>query len=276
MDIEAIRPTRKDLVFDLVEEAGFDTSDWIASSSQPHAFRANPKYCYEWSFVEPGKVVILNLWFANMRFEDGRILQHNNFRADARGNVGNSVWVRRATKLDQALQAAARDNLIVRVIVNDGRMRERGDPNARPSQVTARQLDPEFWTLAHYDWTTGANTLVRGILGDRYVDQFDTREIGADEPEKSAKSGQVFKRDREVRRQVLNRAAGSCELCGKSGFLMHSGAVYLETHHVIPLSEGGADRIQNVVALCPNDHRKAHHSKDLVEIRKRLLLIASK
>jgi 5-methylcytosine-specific restriction protein A len=79
------------------------------------------------------------------------------------------------------------------------------------------------------------------------------------------------KRDREVRRQVLARAAGLCEFCGEAGFLTHGGAIYLETHHVIPLSEGGADRVDNVVALCPNDHRKAHHSKDRHEIRQALV-----
>ncbi len=158
MDLDLLRPKRKDLVFDLVEEAGFDTADWIASSSQPHAYKANPKYCYEWSFVEPGKVAILNLWFASMQIENGQIVRHNNFRQDARGNAGNSVWVRRATKLDRALQAAVRENLVLRVIVNDGRMRERGNPQAQPSQVLARQLDPEFWTITYYDWDTGENT----------------------------------------------------------------------------------------------------------------------
>lgn len=273
MELQALRPIRKDLVYDLVEEAGFDTADWIASSSRPNAYKANPKYCYEWSFVEPGRVAILNLWFARMKVENGLIVQRNNFRADARGNAGNSTWVRRATKLDQALQAAVRDNLIVRVIVNDGRMREHGSPSAKKSEVLARQLDPEFWTITQYDWDTGENTLVRGILRQRYVDQFDTRDAGTGEPERVVRSGQVYKRDAEVRRQVLARAQGVCERCGEAGFLMHSGATYLETHHVVPLSEGGADRTENVVALCPNDHKKAHFSKDRTTIRNELLSI---
>ncbi|MGH8672363.1 MAG: HNH endonuclease, partial [Burkholderiales bacterium] len=49
-------------------------------------------------------------------------------------------------------------------------------------------------------------------------------------------------------------------------------------HHVAALSEGGADTDDNVVALCPNHHREAHHgarkremgSKLQVRLRKRL------
>jgi predicted restriction endonuclease len=32
----------------------------------------------------------------------------------------------------------------------------------------------------------------------------------------------------------------------------------LESHHIIALADDGADRITNVIALCPNDHREAH------------------
>ena len=37
-----------------------------------------------------------------------------------------------------------------------------------------------------------------------------------------------------------------------------NGEPYLETHHIVWLSEGGEDSIENTVALCPNCHRKMH------------------
>jgi 5-methylcytosine-specific restriction protein A len=39
---------------------------------------------------------------------------------------------------------------------------------------------------------------------------------------------------------------------------MQASAVkpYLETHHVISLSEQGPGKVTNVIALCPNDHRR--------------------
>jgi 5-methylcytosine-specific restriction protein A len=52
---------------------------------------------------------------------------------------------------------------------------------------------------------------------------------------------------------------------------MTDGRIYLETHHVVPLSEKGVDHEWNVVALCPNDHREAHHGERRDAIRTRLL-----
>jgi predicted restriction endonuclease len=57
---------------------------------------------------------------------------------------------------------------------------------------------------------------------------------------------------------VLARAKGSCEFCGALGFLKPDGARCLETHHIIALAAEGADRLTNVIGLCPNDHREAH------------------
>ena len=71
----------------------------------------------------------------------------------------------------------------------------------------------------------------------------------------------------KVRRAVLERAAGVCECCAVPGFKMDNDRVFLETHHVIPLAEGGADEEWNVVAICPNDHRRAHFGEDRPVLR---------
>lgn len=34
--------------------------------------------------------------------------------------------------------------------------------------------------------------------------------------------------------------------------------VCLEVHHIVPVSEGGSDRISNLITLCPNHHAMAH------------------
>lgn len=271
MTLESIRPSRKDLVFDLVQEAGIDVSDWISSSNDQRGYKANPKYCYEWSFVEPNRVVVLNLWYDQMHNEDGLIVQRNNFRQDAIANTGKPIWVRRAIKLDETLQLALRENLPVRVIVNDGTMRRQRDPSADPSRVTARQLDPELWTITEYDWQTGAHAITRGILAQPFIDQFDVNQIEKEAPERRTGMATSFVRDPEVRRKALRRAAGRCEYCGELGFKMPSGSIYLETHHIIPLGEGGLDHIGNVAALCPNDHRKAHYSVQSEGMREALL-----
>lgn len=69
-----------------------------------------------------------------------------------------------------------------------------------------------------------------------------------------------FKRNPDVIVEVLKRAHGICEKCGKRApFIRASdGTPYLEVHHIVPLSEGGEDTIENAIAVCPNCHRKVH------------------
>jgi hypothetical protein len=61
----------------------------------------------------------------------------------------------------------------------------------------------------------------------------------------------------EIGQIVRARAKGRCELCGQNApFLDNCGNPYLELHHLVPLVLGGANTEGNVVALCPNCHRK--------------------
>jgi 5-methylcytosine-specific restriction protein A len=270
--IDAMRPTRSNRVIDLVEQAGLDVSDWGNFKGGPEKASANPRYCYEWSFVEPGRVVILNLWHDRMELQDGRVVQSHNFRKDADFYRSNSkfVWVKRALGLDKAIQTAVRDKLPIRVIVNAGEMRRPRDPNANASKVNRRELDSELWNVERYDWESGDALLVRGVIEDRYIDQFSLDLNTTAEPQKKTVTGSVFIRDPAVRQAVLYRAAGRCEYCGETGFRMTDGSIYLESHHVIPLSEGGPDTTSNVVALCPNHHREAHHGADHLRMREKL------
>lgn len=268
--LDDIRPARKYFVHDLVREAGLDVSDWSNSKRGAAGARTNPKYCYEWVFVEPGNAIVLNLWHVLLRQENGLIVHRGNFREDAdvqfargRGNP----WGRRARKLDDALQLAQRDGLSIRVILNAGNRRDRDDPEAKASQVSERELDPEPWTLASYDAATGAHVLVRGTAC-LFVDQFALIEPdGSEEVRRREQAGLVYVRDPRIRNRALLRAAGRCEYCGSPGFVRAGGAIYLETHHIIPLHEGGPDAVANVICLCPNHHREAHFGADAVRLR---------
>ncbi|MCF8321714.1 MAG: HNH endonuclease [Flavobacterium sp.] len=69
-----------------------------------------------------------------------------------------------------------------------------------------------------------------------------------------------FVRNEYIREYARVRADGICELCyNPAPFIDYYGNPFLETHHVIFLSKGGADSIDNVVAICPNCHRKIHN-----------------
>lgn len=70
-------------------------------------------------------------------------------------------------------------------------------------------------------------------------------------------------RDPFVSEYIKRLANGKCELCRQPApFKDKNGKPYLETHHIVWLSKGGADSIENAVALCPNCHRKMHVLND--------------
>lgn len=70
----------------------------------------------------------------------------------------------------------------------------------------------------------------------------------------------AYKRNADVIQEVLNRANGECEECKKPApFIRASnGKPFLEVHHVIMLSKGGEDTVDNALAVCPNCHRELH------------------
>ena len=82
----------------------------------------------------------------------------------------------------------------------------------------------------------------------------------AKHPVKEEKMVPVYKRDAYIAEDAKQRANGICQLCKqKAPFIDKKGKPYLECHHVIWISQGGADAIENTVALCPNCHRKMHN-----------------
>lgn len=50
-----------------------------------------------------------------------------------------------------------------------------------------------------------------------------------------------------------------CECCNSESFITASGEPYIEFHHLIPFSKLGPDYYLNLIALCPNCHRKIHY-----------------
>lgn len=94
---------------------------------------------------------------------------------------------------------------------------------------------------------------------------------GRKHPEKQYSNQAAYEQDPLVKAWVLQHAEGTCELCGGPGpFLDKSGLRFLETHHVIPMADGGEDTTLNTVALCPNCHRQCHLSPEAGMLQKKL------
>lgn len=67
---------------------------------------------------------------------------------------------------------------------------------------------------------------------------------------------------------ALRLAKGVCQGCNQKGPFVRRGnfidsdcTLYLEVHHIIPLSDGGEDKLDNVCALCPNCHKLLHFGR---------------
>ena len=94
---------------------------------------------------------------------------------------------------------------------------------------------------------------------------------GTQVPRQVRSTSTFFVRSANVVAYVLERAGGVCELCqSRAPFNREDGTPYLEVHHVHMLRAGGADTVENAVALCPNCHREAHHGCDQTGIANRL------
>lgn len=155
--LESLKPVNHKRVMDLVAAAGLDTSDWSNYNGPEPA--ANPKYCYEWSFLGDDRVV-LNLWLHDMREDsDGAVSYAMNPRVFARA-ASSSIVRNRAERLDTALQIAKNRGLPVRVIVCESADRSNlGD--LRAARVRGRSLVPVQWRVEVYDVSSGDAVLMR-------------------------------------------------------------------------------------------------------------------
>ena len=91
----------------------------------------------------------------------------------------------------------------------------------------------------------------------------------SDDPGVRTVKSRTIERDEFISEYAKRLAKGRCCLCGQPApFNKKDGTPYLETHHVIWLSKGGSDSIDNTVALCPNCHRKMHLVDDPEDVAK--------
>ena len=101
---------------------------------------------------------------------------------------------------------------------------------------------------------------VKQSLADGPQKRRERLKRAAKAPEAVVSTVALFRRNPDVVAEVLERADGRCEECGKPApFIKKSdGKPYLEVHHKKQLAHGGDDTVENAIAVCPNCHRKLH------------------
>jgi hypothetical protein len=127
--------------------------------------------------------------------------------------------------------------------------------------------------------TTIENYFKEGIsdsevsLQNSAIDDIPFAPIGSKAPSRIQTSGSRYQRDEKVRQFVIEQAKGTCEYCREMGFLLQDGNRYLEAHHIIALAKQGPDTVDNVIALCPSDHREAHYGAERVKLENEMVEI---
>ncbi|WP_186623170.1 HNH endonuclease [Pseudomonas zeae] len=295
---EQLKPTSKMRVYNAVSEAGIDVGDWHNNSSSRSPAQ-NPTYCYRWAFEGNDRVLLclwydeldfLNSgiqYIGNLRAEYSTYDERANDQRTPSLRQRLKIWASRALQMDEVIKIAHWKGCTIRVALIKSKSPVRQDDERASADY--RLLDPEPWHLVMYEMETGSFLLRRGakpsseasepkaidVVGaagsladaqafpeitiDSYgvgvADQF----TGNEHPDREALSKFVWVRNAKVRQSVLARSKGCCEYCGRIGFRKTNGDIYLETHHVVSLSEVGADTPENVIALCPEHHREAHY-----------------
>lgn len=268
-----LKPTQRDLVYDLVTQAGLDTSDW-ANYRRPEQPATNPKYCYEWAFVAHDRVVLC-LWFRHMREDKTGVFQIQNYRQVVlESRNWSTAQKERAWRMDQAFVKALHGRLLIRVIIVDGPAEQ------EVGEVERRMLDPEPWHIASYDRETGECRIQRGPW-PAPAESYTPTEVAIAGTFSEGAQSQVTAqaRERSMRLREFARAhfaarspdgrlrCAVCDWAPPAGLELTGPIV--EIHHGVGIStyptDGRAlsfeEAIVHLTPLCPNCHRLVHSKR---------------
>jgi 5-methylcytosine-specific restriction protein A len=299
--LRAIRPTDYIEVMDIVSAAGISVEAWSVKKDGGAAqnARSNPTYVYEWAFGGEQAPTLLCIWHRSLKIIDDQIVLEDCVRdyaleldriaidqtepPEVKSRARSQA--KRARKFDSMVQRAFRKGQPVRVVLLEGQHTDEAKLGWASSKVEKRLLDSESWYVHEYQDADGTFRLVRSIpptqadastVADSLPDYDALNDLDAPPPgnlvpAKVQGTASGFKRDDAVREFVRARAKGFCEYCNAPGFLLPDGKRYIETHHIIWLSEGGPDTVSNVIALCANHHREVHFGQERKAMEEKML-----
>lgn len=275
MSLLEIEPKQNQRVIDLIEQAGLDISDWSNFKGGTSKAASNPRYCYEWCFID-GNLIVLNLWHDQLELENDRVYRQFNMRELSKKD-SKLVWKNRARRMDNAIRMAYESQLPIRVILASGIRRASDDLDAEASKINKRLLDPMPWAVASYEVTTGDCILERGLTPILPIDEsyfIDQNDSELPEGELRERLTKHRKREGRLRRRKIDEALFKnngrlvCEVPNCNfDFIKIYGAIgegYAQVHHKIPLNEfpidGRNTKLEDLAIVCANCHVMIHRN----------------
>lgn len=263
-----LRPKRHEPVMDLVEQVGIDVSSWaFKADNTPVANpRANPNYCYNWSFGSPLEGFVLCLWYDELSERGPLIVSDSDMgqhlRAlerlwsetvnDAERRNRLTQQIRRAQDFIYALEESWRRNQSLRAIINAGYQRGDAELADTSSKVQFRALDDEPWYIHERDEVRGHWLIVRGIpagTGEGFVPMPADDDIspGADD---ARRLRMVLQRrgQEKFRADLIGAYGGKCAVTGTRIEEL------LEAAHIAPHAQGTNYRVTNGLLLRADIH----------------------
>lgn len=264
-----LKPQKRLLVMHILQSLGMDVSKWADMKGGAARAASNPKYCYNWSFVQPGEFIVACLWHESLKQRGDKLCYEisRGKRAKPRTEPGTGSLNKRANDFDRNLWLAYSEALPLRIVFVDGPQSD----GTRPSKVKARLLDSVPWAIREYDFATGRCVMVRGAEPVQITMSAEDIELSGFEG--TEKNRFVIHRRREgaMRRAKINEVLSktgrlACQVpnCGFEFEARYGGIGrgYAQVHHLIPLHkappEGRKVELSDLAIVCANCHAMIH------------------
>ncbi len=264
--LENLRPRTKETIFDLLQQVGISTDEWLTRTdgNSVTEVKANPNFCYNWSFGSLREGFALCIWHSTLEILNQQIVFNENLRElavrlKAEGGIQANNPSRktraitqsvRARSFDEALNLSYRRGKPVSVILTEGDRRSREESGEGSSHVQFRTLDPIKWYVHRYDDSTGEALLVRGVKpAGVTTDGSETEDEDVGRPDEVQQRAIKIRRGQAQFREKLLAAYG--RTCAVTGCKVVD---LLEAAHIQPHADEPNYRVTNGLLLRADIH----------------------
>jgi len=129
------------------------------------------------------------------------------------------------------------------------------------SRITHKEMPNPYYTLEEHEFQKLQDNLLKEVRKMTEAELLKAIHSSDESPLKVNSTRDEYVRNKLLGEYVKRQAKGICQDCQEPApfFGRTTGEPYLEAHHIIPLSGGGKNNLENMTALCPNCHRKRHY-----------------